>query len=202
MTNAQVTDFCGINVLPGDPGYPTIGPGVKYGEGALVFNGVLKRNAITKPLDMSYGGTVNFHLKFAPIVKNEDDVLCKTAFGGDIHLSYCTNVTSVSKPDNQTEHTCVGNWVKFGSYVVYQYRYDYFSPISAELPEDGWSNNTMFMWNQPFFENKRDYWALDDINIFHRFDSNWRSKDAYSEMKAKGDEAIQVAQCCIETGEG
>lgn len=39
MTNAQVTDFCGVNQLPGDKNYPAIGPDTKYGEGALVFSG-------------------------------------------------------------------------------------------------------------------------------------------------------------------
>lgn len=52
MTNAQVTDFCGVNQLPGDKNYPAIGPGEKYGEGALVFSGVIERQAVTVPLDM------------------------------------------------------------------------------------------------------------------------------------------------------
>mmetsp|Transcript_18357 Transcript_18357/g.38203 ORF Transcript_18357/g.38203 Transcript_18357/m.38203 type:complete len:1044 (+) Transcript_18357:115-3246(+) len=192
MTNAQVTDFCGINVQPGDQGYPAIGAGEKFGEGALVFSGVLKRNAVTKPLDMSNGGTVNFFLKFAPIVEDEDATRCKTAFGGDVHLKYC-----VTGPANCMQN--VDDWVKFGSYLVYEYRYEHFSPVSAEVPEAAWSNETMFMWDQPYFENRRDYWALDDISIFHRFDGTWRESEAFVNKKEESDMAIQVAQCCMET---
>jgi hypothetical protein len=88
MTNAEVTDYCGINLLEGDKPYPRIGPGVIGGEGSLVFSGVIERQAVTVPLDMTHGGNVQFYLKLAPIVADEDKVRCKSAFGGDIQLQY------------------------------------------------------------------------------------------------------------------
>ncbi|GMH59760.1 hypothetical protein TrLO_g6454 [Triparma laevis f. longispina] len=185
MTNAQVTDFCGVNQLPGDKNYPAIGPDTKYGEGALVFSGVIERQAVTVPLDMRNGGTVNFHLKFAPIVENEDDTRCKTAFGGDVHLEYSVDLGE--------------SWVKFGSYIVHNFRYETFGAVEEEIPLRAYSNQTMFKWDQPYFEDKRDYWALDDIVIFHRFDGNWRDSGPFLEKKADSDEKIQVAQCCFET---
>ena len=185
MANAQVTDFCGVNQLPGDLVYPRMGPGVKFGEGALVFSGVMERQATTVPLDMSHGGTVNFHLKFAPVVDNEDAVQCKTAFGGHMYLQY-----SIDLGDT---------WVKFGSYIVHNYRHQHFTAVEEELPRGGYSNQTMIMWDQPYFEDKRDYWALDDIVIFHRFEGNWREGEKYLTAKEVVWDDIQKAQCCFET---
>ena len=167
--------------MEGDLPYPLMGPSVKFGEGALVFSGVLERQATTVPLDMSHGGTINFHLKFAPVVDNEDLVQCKTAFGGHVYVEYSTDFGET--------------WVKFGSYLVHDYRSNKFRAVEEELPPGGFGNHTMVRWNQPYFEDKRDYWALDDIIVFHRFEGNWREHEDYFSKKEVVWDEIQKVGC-------
>ena len=108
MKNAKVSDVCGFHVQEGDKGYPLIGRGEKYGEGALVFTGVLVRSATTVPLEIENGGSLNFFFKMAPIAENEGEAECKTAYGGEVSVWCSTNGGA--------------SWTSFGSYPVYMYR--------------------------------------------------------------------------------
>jgi len=127
---------------------------------------------------MEFGGNVQFYLKLAAIVANEDQTRCKTAFAGDVHLLY-------SIDDGV-------NWIQFGLYPVYIYRSMYFKEVIEELPEAAWSNNTMFKWEQPYFESARDYWAIDDVKIFHRFHPDWRERGIFKQKQVVVEEEVQV----------
>ena len=185
MNNAKVSDVCGIHVQEGHKGYPAIGKGVKYGEGALVFTGVLLRSAITVPLDVSNGGSLNFFLKMAPFTEDESTAACVTAYGGEVSVWY-----SVDNGDT---------WTSFGSYPVHIYRNDYFTEVKEEIPQAGWTNSTMFKFEQSYFDPLRDHWAIDDVTIFHRFSPDWRTSEEFLVKKAVAQNDVQVAQCCFET---
>ena len=169
MQNAKVSDVCGFHVKDGDKGYPQMGPGVTYGEGALVFTGVLVRSATTIPLDISNGGSLNFFLKMAPIVDDEGEALCKTAYGGEVSVWYSIDGGTM--------------WTSFGSYPVHIYRQTYFTEVIEEVPMGGWSETTMFKFEQTYFEPTRDHWAIDDVTIFHRFDADWRDSEIFEEVR-------------------
>ena len=64
MTNAEVADYCGVNLLPGDLDYPRMAPGVLRGEGSLHFSGVLERQAVTEVSEL--GGEVFWELNSSP----------------------------------------------------------------------------------------------------------------------------------------
>lgn len=188
MINARATDICGINVIvrPHEVERPPTEEETAYKvPSALVFSGVQNRYAETIPLDVRYGGMVEFFLKFAPLVENELAVECKSSFSGDITLSY-------SVDDGL-------NWEIIRTYPVWKYRKVKFSHINETIPLEAQSNHTQFKWEQPAFDSIRDFWAIDDIRIFHKFELSWRQSDWFLSRKSKRWDMDQKEQCCLDT---
>ena len=184
MMNAEVTDICGFNNFTRKYEIAqTDRLDFSRKPSALVFSGVQFRYAETVDLNLTNGGRVDFYLKFAPVVLNELTTLCKTAFGGDITLSFSTDKGE--------------SWVYLSTYPVWKFRKDEFKFVTKLLPMKSWSNCTRIKWEQNTFDSKRDFWAVDDVKIFHHFDSNWKSSSKQIERMKD----IQKVQCCLGTAQ-
>ncbi len=136
-------------------------------------------------LYLFYSGRVEFYIKFAPIVENELETECKSAFNGDIKLSY------------SLDHGI--SWSTIKPYPVWKYRRNSFSFVNQTIPRQAHSNQTRFRWEQPTFDSIRDFWALDDVRIYHQFHPNWRKGDKFKGRKSTRQSNEQHEQCCLDT---
>lgn len=186
MMNAETTTICGVNNLMSKRKSLQLPETEDMNRNsALVFTGVHYRYAETIDLDLSYGGMLEFFLKMAPIVENDEDVLCKPAYGGDITVSFSTDKGAT--------------WNSIATYPVWKHRGETFSEILEIIPPQAWSNQTRFRWQQNSFDSSRDYWALDDVNIFRYFDQEWMNSEEFLARRNERDNKVQHAQCCFET---
>ena len=194
MKNAKVSKICGYNVNQSPK------PWIKQkmiDDTALVFSGVHSRYAETIDVEVTYGGRLQFFLKLAPPIpeEEEDTSLCKSAYGDcDINLDY-----SLDKGKT---------WVTINTFRTWKYRDEHFTKIIQQLPKSSWSNATRFRWKQPKFDSSRDYWALDDIQILQYFSSDWMlgNEDHVSDLalnynykqEIRFDQLLNL-QCCYNT---
>ena len=188
IANAKSGDICGFNsiVRPYEVEMPPTKDELEFKRpAALVFSGVQNRFSETIDLDVRFGGRVEFYLKMAPIVENELATECKSSFGGDVNLLYSLD-QGIS-------------WSILKSYPVLKYRSHNFSFVTETIPIQAQSNHTRFRWEQPVFDSIRDFWALDDIRIFHQFEQNWRESDWFSKYRSKRWLIEQQEQCCLDT---
>ena len=186
INNGMASDICGFsNRTRKYEWQPDDTKPLNRTQSSLVFSGVRFRNAETKDLDMRYGGLIFFAIKFAPIVDNELSTSCKPAYGGDVTLSY-------SVDDGKS-------WETIASYPVWKYRKPYFSTLEEVIPKSAERQNVRFKWNQPVFDTKRDFWALDDVQILHFFEKSWQDDDIYEVKKRVNWNLIQHEQCCYDT---
>ena len=199
MTNGEVSDKCGVNSTIRNPLRGFTYSDEEEGNladatsgGALVFSGVHYRYATTSVLDLIHGGHVEFHLKFAPITPNERSAVCKTAYGGDLALSYSTHDNGNASNDDQT-------WIDFGLFPVYKYRNPYFTAVTESIPRGAQTNATWLRWSQPTFDPLRDWWAIDNVRVFRNFEQGWRNSTGYEGDKRQRMEQVQREQCCADT---
>ena len=168
IEGAEVDDKCGA-----------------HSEGtALHFFGKDLREAVTKPLDVRYGGHVNLRLKLAP-TKPGDDASCRGNYGAAITIYY--NVAD--SPE----------WVPISTLEASTYAYEVFNLVSAKIPVNGSTASTRFKISQPSFLRERDHWAIDDVNIFHKFESGWKSSEWWGKALSDAHDDVGVAQCCYDT---
>lgn len=202
MRNAKVSDICGVNLSPLSKKKKQLqSPTIQQTNenGALVFSGVHYRYAETANLDLSYGGKLEFFLKMAPISASSEEE-CRSAYSGDVSVLY-------SKDDGKS-------WEIIATYPVWKYRKENFTQIKENIPEEAWSNHTRIRWQQFLFDSRRDYWALDDVNIFHYFESDWmfsssgeeeeqtyfgKRSEKYDKNTMIREESVHDAQCCFGT---
>lgn len=78
-------------------------------------------------------------------------------------------------------------------------RQEKFFPIRLEVPSQGHTTATRFRFIQNVFEAERDAWALDNVRVFHKFESGWKDADAYQEGRKETLSPMQFAQCCFDT---
>jgi hypothetical protein len=186
INNGMASDICGFsNHSRKYEWQPDETKPLNRTQSSLVFSGVRFRNAETRDLDMRYGGAIYFAIKFAPIVENELATPCKPAYGGDVTVSY-----SVDNGES---------WEVFVSYPVWKYRKPYFSTLEEVIPKAAEREKVRFKWEQPLFDSKRDFWALDDVQILHFFEKSWQYDDIYKVKKGMNWNSIQQAQCCYDT---
>ena len=114
---------------------------------ALYFDGNI-REAITKDMNTSGGGTINFSLKIA----SGTSFPCENADGGeDVLLQYSTNGGST--------------WTTINTYYTGN-TYQNFTGISVTIPAAAQASATRFKWVQPYFSGQgTDNWALDNVSI-------------------------------------
>ncbi len=187
MVNAKSSEICGYNDIlrPYEVELSPYKDHVMFKKNAaLVFSGVRNRYSETVALDVRYGGRIEFYLKLAPIVENELTTKCKSAFSGDVRLLYSL--------DNGT------SWSIIAKYEVWKYRSFNFSLVNETIPIQAHSNHTRFRWEQPSFDSIRDYWALDDVRIFHKFEQNWRYGDWFENKRDEKWKVQQEDQCCLD----
>ena len=187
VINARVTDICGYSNqrLTYEQHSSSAVRLFTVMESSLVFTGANERYAETTDLNLEFGGTLQFHIKLAPIVENELSVTCKTAFNGDVSLKYSLNQGT--------------SWEKLRNYPVWKYRNENFTFVTEELPKQAWSQSVRFKWEQETFDPQRDYWAIDNLRIFHQFNSSWRSNLAYAESFVERRDKVQIDQCCVDS---
>jgi len=120
----------------------------------LRFSGRATRSAETKPLDLRYGGWVNFHLKFGPDPGTED---CDTALIGQVDLFWAAEITT---------GVLATNWTKWDTFVPYEFPTDgTWTLVTRELPVEAHSKGTRIMFKQSVFVAKRDHFAIDDLVV-------------------------------------
>ena len=191
MENGEATDICGFRngTYKYDEHIKMVSSVNDYSSfkipSALVFSGVQVRYAQTQSLDVSYGGRVEFFLKMAPVLSDDNNSPCKSAFSGDINLSYKLSGENY--------------WVVFAIYPVWKFRKDEFTFISENIPTDAMSSGTKFKWNQPSFDSIRDYWALEDVRILSYFSPTWKQTIATQRLQESRRKRIHQIQCCLDT---
>lgn len=169
------------------------------GTNALRFSGKTKRWAETMPMDVRYGGYLNFRLKFAPEgeAATED---CNSAFSGDVDLLYAAVDSENDDPAGTTLATPVlaTNWTRWKTFQVTTFPTDgRWSFLSLKLPRAARSSGTRFKFNQPVFEDKRDHFAVDDMHVWHRFESKWYERGWFKRQQSEAQKRTQVAACCL-----
>jgi len=169
------------------------------GERALRFSGKTERRASTFPMDVRFGGYVNFRLKFAPEGQGATED-CNSAFSGDVDLWYAAldplllNPNASKLADQPLSH----NWTRWKTFVVTSFPSDgRWTFQSLKLPKEAWSQGTRFMFDQPSFEDKRDHFAVDDVHVWHRFEPKWYQKKWFKRQQTKAQKRAGVAACCL-----
>jgi len=185
VQNAKASDICGMNSI--SRAYE-----LEHGDfvtsrknASLVFSGVNHRYAETQDLDVRFGGNVEFYLKLAPVVSNELATECKTAFVGDVALSYSI--------DNGL------SWQSMRNYPVWKYRNEYFQLVKEDIPEAASTEATRFRWSQSVFDPKRDYWAIDDVRIFGHIEPSFYGGDLYRAKISQRKKSVHQQQCHFDT---
>ena len=147
-TNAAANDKCGS----------------VSGSQSLRFSGKNSRWAETKGLDVRHGGWVNFWLKFGPDgPKASPD--CDTAFVGDVQLWYAVE---------EEDGVMAKNWTRWAEFSPTYYPSDgRWNLERHELPREAWCKATRLRFDQPSFVDRRDHFAIDDLNVFAYFPDNW-----------------------------
>eukprot|EP00615_Pteridomonas_danica_P000406 CAMPEP_0114334156 /NCGR_PEP_ID=MMETSP0101-20121206/4191_1 /TAXON_ID=38822 ORGANISM="Pteridomonas danica, Strain PT" /NCGR_SAMPLE_ID=MMETSP0101 /ASSEMBLY_ACC=CAM_ASM_000211 /LENGTH=933 /DNA_ID=CAMNT_0001465329 /DNA_START=255 /DNA_END=3061 /DNA_ORIENTATION=- len=199
-TNAEVSNKCG--------GYS--------GSNSLRFSGSDDRWAVTAPLDLQYGGFLNFRLKFAPegSAATED---CNSAFIGNVDLYYAAE---------EEPGVLNNNFTKWKSFIVTEYPLDgrcsflfthkfifqitkklkkkhvlfcwvKVELISLSLPKSAWSAGTRFMFDQAVFVDRMDHFAIDDMHVFHKFKPKWDHMKDFQRVKRRTRDLIEDAKCCL-----
>lgn len=188
LMNARALDICGhSNQTLAYERRDDIQRPPKIYDSSLVFTGFNKRFAETQDLDLSFGGAIEFSLKMAPIVDNANNYSCKTLFGGQISLLYSI--------DNGV------SWSALRNFPNWKYRSTFFHDVSIEIPENVWSSSVRFKWEQLAFDPQRDYWAIDDLRIYHRFRPSWQSSEKIAESSEQHHEEVRIEQCCYDSGQ-
>jgi hypothetical protein len=67
------------------------------------------------------------------------------------------------------------------------------------IPQNGKTKATRFRFIQKTFEADKDQWALDNVKVFHLFQSNWNQSPDYLSQRKQTPKLIQFAQCCFDT---
>ena len=131
INGAQFNNSCGTNL---------------YSNVACAFNDSPVRSAVTKPLNLSDGGSIAFYLK----ISNGTNGCEQADPGEDVMLSYST--------DN-------GNtWNKINTYNVSNY--PNFTLIKESIPANSKTANTLLKIDQPVFSGiGYDNWVIDDVTI-------------------------------------
>lgn len=84
-------------------------------------------------------------------------------------------------------------------YQAWKYRQSKFFPVKLYIPNEAKTTHTRFRFNQPTFEASRDAWALDNVRVYHFYDSNWKDDTVFKENVVNTKEPMQFAQCCFDT---
>ena len=172
VINGFTSDACGV--------------GENFGEKkALIFRGETIRSAETKDFDISSGGKLEFELFMPPIGWDVTNQLCRTGFQGKVYVEYSNNTGL--------------NWTTLAEYDPKFYRQSKFFSNSIELPIDAITISTRFRFQQRFFEEARDNWALDNVRILRNLPSNWNKNTNFYNNINIAKKLIQKAQCCLDT---
>lgn len=100
--------------------------------------------AITKSVDVSYGGTVQFYLRIPT------SGCSSPSYGNDgLYLQYSSNGGS--------------GWTTIATYNANNFNTP--TLINETIPSEAWTANTQFRWYMPNAKKNRDGWAIDSVVI-------------------------------------
>ena len=178
VINGKTSDECGVADPDGE-----VGGGFR----ALKFDGILTRQAVTQPLNMSAGGWLEASIFLSPVLYDTHPFpLCASSTSGVIEVSY-----SVDLGDTWEIIHEVKPWESLEKTT--------FTLTKLILPEHAWTNQTQFKFDQPTFEASLDHWALDNVRVFRYFSSDWHDNPAFKSNVKKSDEDHGRAACCFDT---
>ena len=186
IVNGNYSDACGVNAnSPARGNHGGFRP--VENSHALVFTGVYVRHAITQPLNVEYGGSVEFYLKMGQI-SNDPNEKCRAAYNGDVTLEYCIAL------DDDFDY-CFA----FGHFPAWKYRGESFQFVSVEIPDGARSNATSFRFRQDSFDELSDHWAIDDFRIRANLKPGWSSSSDFKARQNQNNGAAKRGACCYST---
>lgn len=113
---------------------------------ALYSDGNNSAQAISKNVDVLYGGTVSFYLRIPTTTSGGCDT---PEVGEDFVLQYSVNAGA--------------GWTTIATYN--EANFNTATLITETIPSGGWSNATRFRWYIPNADNNQDEWAIDDVDV-------------------------------------
>ena len=155
------------------------------GTKSLSFAGPFVRYAETIELDISTGGWLEAMILLPPIGYDILHPFCPTNYAGAIDVEYLTSPG--------------GNWTLLEKIDPVKQRSSSFFKLKFEFEANSLLNQTRFRFNQPFFNDFGDGWALDDVKVFRKLPSNWLKSDQFRNNIKVANKEIQRAQCCFDT---
>lgn len=113
---------------------------------ALYSLGGNNAQAITKDVDVQYGGSISFYLK----IPTSNIGACEAPQGGeDLQLQYSNNNGA--------------GWTTIATYDESNFNTPQL--INESIPAGAWTSDTRFRWYIPNADNNRDEWAIDNVVI-------------------------------------
>ncbi|MDB6054921.1 MAG: hypothetical protein JWN25_2444 [Verrucomicrobiales bacterium] len=122
------------------------------GNNALWFGGADLRQAVTIPVDVSHGGTIEFLLRAGNEAEDGDAFWNNSEYGEDVAVEYTLDGT---------------NWYPVQVLTSsFPYLYTWTS-FSIPVPRNAFSTHTVFRWTQRRHSGQSlDCWALDNVLVF------------------------------------
>ena len=148
----------------------------------LQFYGDFERHVTTEPLDLRYGGRLDFWFKYS----KGHYPRCNVQYDGPVTLSYSVN-------DGL-------NWTAWQTFNRVLYRSKALNFFSKPLPPAAQSVATLFRWQQADFSKLRDHWALDDVRVYRTQGTSFLD-DAETQRAAiaEGRRFLHRAKCCLDS---
>jgi hypothetical protein len=113
---------------------------------ALYSNGNSTAQAISKDVDVLYGGTVTFYLRIPTVTAGGCDA---PETGEDLVLQYSVNGGA--------------GWTTFATYN--ESNFNTATSITESIPSGARTPSTRFRWYIPNADNNQDEWAIDNVDI-------------------------------------
>lgn len=113
---------------------------------ALYSEGNSTAQAISKDVDVLYGGTVSFYLRIPTVTSGGCDA---PEAGEDVVLQYSTNAGL--------------GWTTFATYSRLNFNTPTF--VKESIPSGARTVTTRFRWYIPNADNNQDEWAIDDVIV-------------------------------------
>ena len=161
--------------------------GSSRGKNSLVFAGQKFRDATSHPLNLEYGGSISFSIKFGGFTYEDGtyhDEFCRPAFTGDMYILYSI--------DNKQ------SWQELAQFAAQVYKKAYHFNETVDIPPDAWSLKTYIRFEQRDFKMSDDFVAIDNVTIqANAVPEDWESSDNWILAKTKATNNDKKAQCCF-----
>ena len=151
-----------------------------------------QRYVVTAPMDVTTGGHVKFRFKYGAGMLRE----CKPVKTAIAALQFTTDNDGGTRANTTTS-----NWQNIRFFKVVDFKGIQFKEVVVEIPPQAYGATTQFKFVQSNFNERAEFWAIDDLRVYHRFPGDWRSSAAFRKSRANSLAMITRAQCCIDSYE-